>query len=468
MVRASKVDLQRARIQSRQAQFFIFISGALYYLLLCVMGALDIRLGYSFPRLLTFPLRQAALAYLVRGRALTPKEESLLFQGIWAFYLVFLYPSLFYTFWKVVAWTYTRKVTLLEERVKVLQGEQKYKLEELKKRTKFYLMKDLVERYEKAATLNVNSPGGLQLESPMLGSQGKRRSIDKLGLKASVQGAQPANPPQPENKQSQVQNQTQPPSHAPSAMSHTKNLPLNGLSAEPWHNLPPVASPSGFAGSRTWMDRLLDLLVGEDAKSSSLSQDASLSNSLLASGASVFALVCHQCGNHNGLVTLRDYRHLKYQCPRCGFWALPEESSFASGANGTKLSHSMTDLIHGKISPQRTDRSISHGCLDPGQLAQSKDLWNEALRDEDSSLLLLQDELSQMDALGELETENRNNPSESIATEAGTSNDPMHSTMEHPPRTPKVINAQESPATPSSLAQSPATPTPSKSKKKNK
>jgi hypothetical protein len=63
--------------------------------------------------------------------------------------------------------------------------------------------------------------------------------------------------------------------------------------------LPPQSQGIQNWHERTWVDRVLDLIVGEDAPSSK------------------YALICENCFAHNGLCAPELFDQAVYECPRC-------------------------------------------------------------------------------------------------------------------------------------------------------
>jgi len=76
-------------------------------------------------------------------------------------------------------------------------------------------------------------------------------------------------------------------------------LPMDGQSGMLVQSPYPFASPS----PKTFLDRIVDVIVGEEAGPTSK-----------------YALVCARCFAHNGLALPEELDDIKYVCPKCGFF----------------------------------------------------------------------------------------------------------------------------------------------------
>lgn len=63
-----------------------------------------------------------------------------------------------------------------------------------------------------------------------------------------------------------------------------------------------------FPSQRSFLDRILDMMVGEDHLYQNMNQ----------SQQDKYALICEQCFSHNGLVRLEELQTVQYTCPKCG------------------------------------------------------------------------------------------------------------------------------------------------------
>lgn len=66
--------------------------------------------------------------------------------------------------------------------------------------------------------------------------------------------------------------------------------------------------------NRTWVDRVLDLIVGDE------------------SNASKYALICEKCFTHNGLALPEEFESVQYSCPKCGHFNAKRKCNLAPKA----------------------------------------------------------------------------------------------------------------------------------------
>ncbi|KAJ3367785.1 hypothetical protein HDU91_001107 [Kappamyces sp. JEL0680] len=138
-----------------------------------------------------------------------------------------------------------------------LRAKQQLKVEELKKKTSYYMTKGLIERYETPPKDRKNSGA----------SQAKRAAASSGAALPSA--GQDATPLRRATYQSPRLQQT---------------------TAERANPNPSPAVPASTVAERTWIDRVLDAVVGE------------------AEGPqSKYALICEKCFVHNGLVLPHEY-----------------------------------------------------------------------------------------------------------------------------------------------------------------
>lgn len=143
-------------------------------------------------------------------------------------------------------------VNLMVDPEKTLQHllkQQRNKLEEIKKKTNYYSMRDLLQRYDEP----VSSPGPRQR------------------IFSAPTPTQPSTPqrPMPQNPNGRLQT------------PHQLGSPLIAVS-------PPAAPVPAVPPRKQWYDKLADALLGDDDTPNV--------------SASRYALICEQCFAHNGLV----------------------------------------------------------------------------------------------------------------------------------------------------------------------
>jgi hypothetical protein len=379
-VREAKYNLQKARNRSRQVQFIYLVVTGLIYACQWGLAWLDMRLNYNIARHIgLWPWRDFAMVYLVRGRLLTSSEQAALNSTLWLCLLFGGVPFCVYLGKRLLSIYFARMIGNAEERMRMLISEQKEKLEELKKRTKFYLMKDLVARYEKAATptrpdtTRKRSSDEQQPLSPISArsyhGQSAPPDTSRLELKefANLKGnsssanaprntMNPATAPNAANFQAVAAKQT---SIEPSSMNYPMLANLHSSRSTKPPEVQPALSPPALStamAGKSWLDRLMDLVLGEST---------SATQSLSSSSASLlpFALICRHCGAHNGFVPLRDYQLLIYQCPRCAFWHKPPQEAQLEQLMALQASQSSANKIfqlEKRIEKEKYDEAPLH------------------------------------------------------------------------------------------------------------
>lgn len=200
-----------------------------------------------------------------------------------------------------VRWWYTRRIDQHIQEKETLKTRLAEKIEELKEKSDYYNTQQLLERYD---------PKALP----------KSSSLDKLAQQQQPKPA-PGLPHKPSQDDLRQQTLRQrgislpplPPVITPSTF--TNQLP----SAPPPQNIPQF-HPSAFSPppsptlpaepeSKTFLDRVLDLLVGVDENSPEQR----------------YALICRYCRAHNGLAPPGEQpQNVGYLCGRCGGWNGPD------------------------------------------------------------------------------------------------------------------------------------------------
>ncbi|KAI0667257.1 hypothetical protein C8Q78DRAFT_982463 [Trametes maxima] len=185
---------------------------------------------------------------------------------------VFVGPIVILFIRRIVQIWFTRKGDAEEKALVQLRKQQREKIEEVKQKTNYYSMRNLIERYE-------GGPGPTPPQTP-------------AGLRHG--GTPQGQPPVPQTPQPKLQ-------VAP-------NTPANGalspglqqqLSPSPQRPLPPPR--------KQWYDKLADAILGDEDSSAT-------------GAASRYALICQKCFAHNGLVKESMWEDAQYVCPKCGYF----------------------------------------------------------------------------------------------------------------------------------------------------
>ena len=353
--------VEHAQIIQRNQHYrslFLLFSG-LTLMLLVFLTYVDTQ--FSLPRsvgggwcsVVTVPWSHWIQVFLLRGRPLTISESKLLWKGIWLVTIVFD-ATLLYCGYQSLSYWMERRLNYADAQLNELKLQQKNKLEELKKKTKFYLMKELVEKYERPSIVPSTSTSG------NLGYSAAPIQLNPTSMSAGYSvPANPGlnmgniNPVSQGNLNPENQRITNPQSIIPNV---PPLVPLSKLPVQ-------VPTKTGHTtATGTLVDRLLDYLIGTSPPSGSVGTE-SIENPFTNSSTSsllnkrIFALICQACGNHNGLVNERDYLSLRYQCPRCRQWQLPQmqQKEKVENSGNLDLTHRTPILDHGLSSCEEED-----------------------------------------------------------------------------------------------------------------
>ncbi|EGO02334.1 hypothetical protein SERLA73DRAFT_178217 [Serpula lacrymans var. lacrymans S7.3] len=219
-----------------------------------------------------------------------PQEKAL--KGI----PVILGPIIILFTRRIVQLWYNQKGNAEEKTLKNALQKQRVKIEEIKKKTNYYSTRNLIEKYDDAA-------------SPM-----RRR-----------------NGPQPPSTPISTTPQTLPKQPLPNAPTQSPNPLLQS-------QLSPSPQPV-FTPRKQWYDKLADAILGDDEQSATFA-------------ASRYALICEKCFHHNGLVKESLWQDTQYVCPKCGHF----NASARSKREGLSRTPSPTSSPVGQSPPQDPSR----------------------------------------------------------------------------------------------------------------
>ncbi|KAI8054512.1 hypothetical protein BDF22DRAFT_613910, partial [Syncephalis plumigaleata] len=185
---------------------------------------------------------------------------------VWLFKIIPLLgmPVIIYSVNHIVTLWYRRKKVNESEHLENLKSKQKFKVEELKKKTAYYATRNLLERYD-PSTRGLRQRGTPATAHP-----------NGSGTPATTGPVSDANSPFQEN---------------------TTNVNSNNMNTPATFAYSPVTPQA-----RTWMDRVVDAIVGEEGP------------------ASKYALICQSCHTHNGLVLPDELEDIQYFCPKCNYY----------------------------------------------------------------------------------------------------------------------------------------------------
>ncbi|KAJ1832768.1 hypothetical protein LPJ63_003265, partial [Coemansia sp. RSA 2711] len=195
-----------------------------------------------------------------------------------------------------------------DARIARLQGELRERLDELKKKTAYDSTKNLIDRFSAGETAPADAeargPAGRLRQQE---AKNRRRTMPNFGTPATQAGgkasAPDTSPLAARSMQMRGQRQTlqqQQPRQAPLGAPRQIDAGPAPNPGESGVVRVAPAEPNG-AGSRPWLDKLVDQLVGD-----------------VGSDRDKYALICRHCYAHNGLVLEEEIRDIQYTCPRCG------------------------------------------------------------------------------------------------------------------------------------------------------
>ncbi|KAI9301083.1 hypothetical protein BJ944DRAFT_252602 [Cunninghamella echinulata] len=205
---------------------------------------------------------------------------------------VFVIPIAIYYMRKALTWFYARKQTSEENNLTELRSQQKQKVEELKKKTSYYTTQSLLERYDQEALA-------------------KKKQLQQQQQQAQFNQRKPVSMPAPGTRLIPPPNTQQPPPSHPQLGNRGMPLqpPLPQQQPSPSSVLPPngmmniqhqmVSQTPMTRASPQWYDKIIDALIGEDGPETK------------------YALICHHCYAHNGLILPTEVDTIQYTCPVC-------------------------------------------------------------------------------------------------------------------------------------------------------
>ena len=200
-----------------------------------------------------------------------------------------------------VTWWFTRQIDRETTQKEALKTRLEEKIEELKEKSDYYNTQQLLERYDSKALPRSTSeekfhdPALSQSLQPKPSAEHIRHqpSLDTLRQRGNSRPSLPPLPP--------------PITPASFVAPKPQNIPQFHPSA-----FSPPPSPSLAPQehrSKTFLDRVLDLLVGEDENAADHR----------------YALICRHCRAHNGLAPPGERgEDVGYLCGRCGGWNGPD------------------------------------------------------------------------------------------------------------------------------------------------
>ncbi|XP_066318913.1 uncharacterized protein At2g24330-like [Miscanthus floridulus] len=226
-----------------------------------------------------------------------------------------------------------------------LRAERKAKIDELKERTNYYLIQQLIQKYDldpaaKAAAASVLA-SKLGEETGLKFHVGEEPKLDAAVARSNDVEIVPSdglrNRKQPSARGSRTGS---PAAHTP-AQGTESNLPASsGLETAPVPMVVEHHQGSGASDGGGWIGKIAALLVGEDPSQS-------------------YALICGNCHTHNGLARKEDYPHVTYYCPHCHALNTSKQSmgQYSGSNSGRSTPVVLADGLSTSSSVQETELS---------------------------------------------------------------------------------------------------------------
>lgn len=217
---------------------------------------------------------------------------------------VALYPFAIYVGGRVIQGYYRKKITRKEKHLEKLKAKQKLKLEELKKKTGYYVTKGILERYEEEKALADEVNAAVDPTTESYGQYNEQDGLDEA-LPEDFSAEEFPNA----NAFEQFDNETLDPRRfSNSEMSNHRIISLPKKEYKMHTNAPDVPSTTPRKNA---YDRVIDWIVGD-----------------VESPTQTYALICEECHAHCGLALPELFFTMEYYCPYC--------SHFNSNLNSLK------------------------------------------------------------------------------------------------------------------------------------
>ncbi|KAJ2236848.1 hypothetical protein IWW45_001453 [Coemansia sp. RSA 485] len=207
-----------------------------------------------------------------------------------------------------------RSVKKHERTIKELKDRLKSKIDELKKKTAYDTTKSLIDKYSLRDKQDgrVLSPADRAKQQQQMDAKNRRQTMPNFAGSPASQGgmSSPTSPMMPNGM-----------ARLPGGLAQQRNAYMGGgparvngpVTPQPQMStgvvklpgrtasLQPMDSPVKGKGTRPWLDKLVDQLVGD-----------------VGGADDRYALICRFCYAHNGLVLEEEINDIQYNCPKCG------------------------------------------------------------------------------------------------------------------------------------------------------
>ncbi|CAG8487197.1 2006_t:CDS:2 [Acaulospora morrowiae] len=253
---------------------------------------------------------------------------------------VFTGPFLIVIGYKFETLWYRRIESNEQAQLEQLRAKQKLKIEELKKKTAYYVTKNLVERYDSPKEANQSVPHPPQGQKGVVLRPGQQ--INPNLRQRLPPNSQTPQTPQTSQTSSDHKDINEEKTNVISAgVGGNDSFPSNYSTNSP-SSITPV--------QRRWYDKLVDILVGEDEQK--------------------YALICQKCFTWNGLTFPADFEDVQYICKNCNHFN-PSRRSQRNGISSLDGPQNISSISNGTNGIN--DTNVSNFSMSNGRVDQISD-----------------------------------------------------------------------------------------------
>lgn len=222
------------------------------------------------------------------------------------FYIIplLIFPILILLTKKMVTWYYKRKISHNQDKLVTMQAEKKKILDEVKETETYKKAKEILLKYAPdQLKMTPLSPQPTYKVSP---------ASDTSRWTSTPHTITPPVPSSGELRRRTIQSQNSPVPIQSGTPQLTSGVPP-GIAPTPTRINTPCQGIKPVAGyrtplprpiltrQRTYLDRFIDYLVGDGPSNR-------------------YALICRNCGSHNGMALKEEFEYFEYRCCYCYFW----------------------------------------------------------------------------------------------------------------------------------------------------
>ncbi|XP_012285626.1 endoplasmic reticulum junction formation protein lunapark-A isoform X1 [Orussus abietinus] len=210
---------------------------------------------------------------------------------------------------KMVSWYYKRKISRNYDKLTTMQKEKKKILDEVTETETYKKAKEILLKFA-PDQLRMTSLSPQQAPKIVTAMETPRRpsapqaAVPSLptadGLRRRALTVSSVLPQSPIGMTSNVGLAPSGVSPFPTPLSSPYQAGVRSLNSSAMEPRTPLPRPI-FPQQRTYLDRLVEYLVGDGPSNR-------------------YALICRQCGSHNGMALKEEFEYFGYRCSYCNFW----------------------------------------------------------------------------------------------------------------------------------------------------